>query len=40
MTAPDSDLVVADEPTSQRDWLVHGGDIETVRELVAHLDTW
>lgn len=40
MTTADFDLTVADEPTSPRDWLTHGGDVDTVRELVAHLDTW
>jgi len=40
MTTPDSDLTVANEPSSPRDWLIHGGDIDAVRELVANLDTW
>lgn len=40
MTTPDPDLVVADEPTSPRAWLIHGGSIDTVRNLVAHLDRW
>jgi hypothetical protein len=40
MTSPDPDLTIADEPTSPRDWLAHGGDINIVCELVAHLDTW
>lgn len=40
MTTPDPDLAIADEPTSPTDWLTHGGDVHTVSELVAHLDTW
>jgi hypothetical protein len=40
MTTPDQDLTVADEPTSPRDWLTHGGDVNAVCELAAHLDTW
>ncbi len=40
MSTPDPDLTVADEPTSPRDWLTHGGGVDAVRGLVAHLDTW
>jgi hypothetical protein len=40
MTTPDQDLSVADAPTSPRDWLTHGGDVNAVCELAAHLDTW
>jgi hypothetical protein len=40
MTTPDPDLSVADEPLSPRDWLIGGGDVGPVVELVEHLDTW
>jgi hypothetical protein len=40
MTTPDPDLTIADEPTSPRDWLTHGGDVNIVCELVAHVDRW
>jgi hypothetical protein len=40
MTTADADLAIAEEPTSPRDWLIHGGDVGIVCELVAHLDTW
>lgn len=40
MTTPDSDLAVADEPVSPRDWLVGGGDVSAVVALVEDLDRW
>lgn len=40
MTTPTSDLVVADEAISPRDWLAGGGDIGAVVELARQLDTW
>lgn len=40
MTIPDPDLSVADEPLSPRDWLIGGGDVGTIVELIEHIDTW
>lgn len=40
MTSPDPDLTIADEPVSPRDWLVGGGELTAVSEIVADLDTW
>jgi hypothetical protein len=40
MTTPDRDLAVTDRPTSPRDWLVGGGDVAVVAELIEQLDTW
>lgn len=40
MTTPDPDLAVGDEPSSPRDWLVGGGDVDAVVSLARHLDTW
>lgn len=39
-TTPDGDLTVDDEPISPREWLVSGGDIRLVIELIEHLDAW
>jgi hypothetical protein len=40
MTTPDAALAVADKPTSPRDWLVGGGDVDQIVELAEQLDTW
>lgn len=40
MTTPDAYLSVADEPTSPREWLLGGGDVGAVAELIEHLDEW
>jgi hypothetical protein len=40
MTSPDADLSVADAPSNPREWLIHGGDVDTVCERAADLDTW
>jgi hypothetical protein len=40
MTTPDPDLSVADEPLSPRDWLIGGGDVRAVAELIEQLDAW
>lgn len=40
MTSPDADLTVEDEPTSPRDWLLGGGDVRVVVELLEHVDEW
>jgi hypothetical protein len=40
MTTPDPDLAVADEPLSPREWLVGGGDVHVVVELIEHADAW
>lgn len=40
MTTPDADLTVVGEPTSPHEWLIGGGDIPAVVELIEHLDTW
>jgi hypothetical protein len=40
MTTPDADLAVADVPLSPRDWLIGGGDVRVVVELLEHSDAW
>lgn len=40
MTTPDADLSVDDEPTSPREWLIGGGDVSAVVDIVKQLDTW
>lgn len=40
MTTPDPDLTVGDEPLNVRDWLLGGGDVIAVVELIAHADAW
>jgi hypothetical protein len=40
MTGPDPGLAVADEALSPRDWLIGGGDVAVVLELIGHLDAW
>lgn len=40
MTSADIDLTVDHEPTSPRDWLLDGGDLRVVVELLEHLDEW
>lgn len=40
MTTPDPDLEVAEEPLTPREWLVGGGDIRAVVELIEHADAW
>ncbi len=40
MTTPDPDLAVADAPLSPRDWLIGGGDLHVVVELIEHADAW
>ena len=40
MTTPDADLAVADVPLSPRDWLIGGGDVSVVVELIEHFDAW
>ncbi len=40
MTGPDTDLTVEDEPTSPRDWLLEGGDVRVIVELLEHVDEW
>jgi hypothetical protein len=40
MTTPDPDLTVADDPLSPRDWLLGGGDVNAVVELIEHIDAW
>lgn len=40
MTTPDVELAVADEPTSPREWLIGGGDVGVVVEMIEHLDAW
>lgn len=40
MTTPGPDLAVADEPLSPRDWLVCGGEVNAVVELIKHIDAW
>jgi hypothetical protein len=38
MTNPDPELTVADEPTSPREWLIGGGDVAAVIQLIENLD--
>jgi hypothetical protein len=40
MTTRDADLAVDDEPTSPREWLIGGGDVRAVVELIGHFDEW
>lgn len=40
MTTPDPDLTVAEEPLSPREWLIGGGEVEAVVELIGHSDVW
>jgi hypothetical protein len=40
MSTSDPDLLVADQPTSPRDWLAAGGSAAIVAELARGLDRW
>lgn len=40
MTTPDVDLRVDEQPVSPREWLVGGGDVRVVVELIGDLDAW
>jgi len=40
MTVTDSDLTIADQAVSPRDWLAGGGDVEAVCEIATDLDRW
>jgi hypothetical protein len=40
MTTADPDLAVADVALSPCDWLIGGGDVATVVELIEHTDAW
>lgn len=40
MTTPNPDLAVADEPVSPRNWLIGGGRVSVVVELIEHADAW
>lgn len=40
MSTAGAGLIVEDEPTSPRDWLLGGGDVRVVVELLEHLDEW
>ncbi|MGI8762020.1 MAG: DNA-binding protein [Jatrophihabitantaceae bacterium] len=40
MTTADANLTVDDEPISPREWLLGGGDVRVVTELLEHLDAW
>ena len=40
MTIPDADLTIDDEPISPRDWLLGGGEVGVIVELIEHLDAW
>ena len=40
MSTASASLIVEDEPTSPREWLLGGGDVRVVVELLEHLDEW
>lgn len=40
MATPDVDLRVDERPVSPREWLVGGGDVRVVVELIGDLDAW
>lgn len=40
MTTPDGDLTVDNDAISPREWLVGGGELRPVVELIEHLDAW
>jgi hypothetical protein len=40
MTTRDADLAVSDEPMSPREWLIGGGDVRAVVDLIGRIDAW